>query len=404
MIGLSQLLRRAPRRIAKRYSTAVFGGPGEPSAGLGTNGQTYTRTDAPYDGWVYLKSGGVWAVHTIPDASIFTMGAQYTSYRNPATYSAASGEIPFGYYLAGSLNYNNIGSPANDLTAIGVGGVVRGDSSVVYGPVTDPSGNGQAGWMELSCKSIDADDSGAGVKRAEENYDIPAGRFDQSDEFWHAFAWRDYSNGQNGFGTFGYRSGSDYDGVDVQFCHDRGFSGGMPSFVSLLYTVTNTGTPVRTFRISTGTWGGSQYNTSSVYQWAGGTSVTLANGQAATVDPNYPANIGERWQFVAHVKYGTSGYYTKVWGAAFGSSPALLVNNTTNAPGFDPTASGGSNTAAYYCKGRGIYQTSFPAGSWYFRAAKRRDVALRNKHQVLLNAGHTEASIVSAFSTFLQAT
>jgi hypothetical protein len=385
---------------------AELSGAGEPSAGLGTNGQTYTRTDAPYDGWVYLKSGGVWAVHTIPDASIFTMGAQYTSFRNPATYSAASGEIPFGYYAPGSLHYNN--GQYNDLTALPVAGAVRGDSSVGYGPITDPSGNGQAGWMELSAKRADVIDHD--YRRSEESY---SELFDAGDEFWHAFAWRDYSNAQNGFGNFGYRSGSDYDSVDIQFQHDTGFSGGMPGFLTLTYSVTNTGVPVRFWRMTYATWGGTQYEygtSNHLNAWAGGTAVTLANGRAATVDPNWPANAGQRWQFAIHLKLGITGYYCKIWGAPFGSPMAVIVDNTTHPIGFDPTASGGSNTGAYYCKGRGIYQTSSPNDSageagtqWYFRAAKRRDVALRNKHQILLNAGHTEASIVSAFSTFLQA-
>jgi hypothetical protein len=331
--------------------------------------------------------------------AVFELGAGYASYFNPAAYSVASGEVPFNRYASGSLHYGGIGG--NTLSALASAGQLRGDGSVVYGPVTDPSGNAQGGWMELGCKSTDADDHGTAVKRSEENWSELC---DMGDEFWHCFVLRDYSD-STGLYNFGRRGPTDYDNCDVQFVHDNGFSGGLPGFLALTYTTTNTGVPVRTWRMTHAVWDGTTYTMGSaqhVYAWDGGTSVTLANGRAATVDPNYPGNVGERWKFMVHVRYGMTGGYCKVWGAPYGSAPALIVNNTTHPLGFDPTASGGSNTGAIYLKGPGMYQTSYPAGAWHFRTARRRAVALRNQHAPLLANGHTEASIVAAFNSFLE--
>jgi hypothetical protein len=52
-------------------------GTGVPSNAIGVDGQLYARKDAPFDGVLYLKTAGVWAVYTTSKATFAALLAAY---------------------------------------------------------------------------------------------------------------------------------------------------------------------------------------------------------------------------------------------------------------------------------------------------------------------------------------
>lgn len=148
-----------------------------------------------------------------------------------------------------------------------------------------------------------------------------------------------------------------------------------------------------------------RFSNNSTSYWTGGTPITASDGSSQIKDPGFPGNMGGWRTMVMIVKWGSvngaASPITKIYEGPRGSALTAIVDNT-NPNCLDPTLGGFALTEPLgYIKGPAWYFYNFAGGGKY-KTAFRRYRGIKNQLSAMLSAGHTYATIASAFQSFVE--
>lgn len=147
------------------------------------------------------------------------------------------------------------------------------NGAIAYGPITDPSGNGQTGWTLVDIVAADSPAQGSS-RRCEEGFST---HIAVGDEVWWCWRQYNYPAAQHGLAGMVFVVNPDYDQLAQQLTHDTNANGGVGAQLSIMYRFKTDGTRLRSFCINAQSYRGSHF-TATIDNGSGsaGTVLTVA--------------------------------------------------------------------------------------------------------------------------------